>query len=751
MIAPILRFPRHVRMATLGGVGVRLESGKRHTLLRGSLAERLAPLLRRGATRAALREALAPSFSTAAVDLALDQLLTARLVVERTAGRDDHDSGLWELAGLDPEAVGDAMRSRPVRLMSVGDPGPGTAALAEAAREQGLLIGTDGGQEALRVVTVDDFLDPRLTPLHAEALEGPTPWMVARLTGASAWISPVMEAGRDGCWLCLTQRLRSHRETDPLLAGGATEQCPVRGRDIGSATATGLAARLAVLRAARWIAGLREPAPTLLSFDALTLETGSHHVIRRPQCPGCGDPSMMAAQAHRPLELRSRTAAPDTDGGYRAGGPDRLLRTYGHLISPVTGVVTRLDRMDTRSDLLHVYTAGHNFATSRPRETDSVRRVLRTESAGKGMTDVQARAGALGEAVERYSGVWQGDEAYVTASARSLGDDAVALDTLQHFSARQFREREHWRRQGNGFTWVPDPLDETREISWTPVWSLTENRHKYVPSSYLYYRFPTPPGPVHAVAHSNGNAAGSSPEDAVLQGFFELVERDSVALWWYNRVRRPAVRLDDATLPYLARWRDAYAARDREVWVLDLTSDLGIPVAAAVSRRVGGGSEDILFGFGAHVDPSVAVSRAVTEMNQFLAQLIEFRSGPHRAQGGPDAHWWDTATLENQPYLAPDGWSDLLTGPHRRPTGETDLSAELERARGLVEEKGMEMLVLDQTRPDIALPVVKVMVPGLRSFWPQFAPGRLYDVPVALGWVTAKTPEAELNPVPMFL
>ncbi|WP_345621270.1 TOMM precursor leader peptide-binding protein [Streptomyces ziwulingensis] len=747
-------------MATHSGTGVRLVSRERHTLLRGPIGELLAPLLRRGATRAALREALAASFAAAAVDRALDQLLAAGLVVERAAGREDHDSGLWELAGLDPEAVGDAMRSRVVRLIPVGDPGPGTAALTEAAREQGLLLDSDSdtdgdsdrsGVVALRIVTVDDFLDPRLLPLHAQALDDSTAWMVVRPAGASAWISPVMEADRGPCWLCLTQRLRSHRDTDTLLAAGGTEQYPVRGTDTGSATATGVAARLAVLRAARWIAGLREPTPTLLSFDALTLETGSHRVTRRPQCPGCGDPGMVAAQAHRPLEPRGRATAPDTDGGYRASGPDHLLRTYGHLISPVTGVVTRLDRMETHSDLLHVYTAGHNFATSRPRGGESVRRVLRTESAGKGMTDAQARASALGEAIERYCGVWQGDEARVTASLRALGDDAVRLDTLQHFSARQFREREEWRRRGTGFTWVPDPLDETREISWTPVWSLTENRHKYVPTSYLYYRFPAEPGPVHAVAHSNGNAAGASREDAILQGFLELVERDSVALWWYNRVRRPGVRLDDTAQPYLARWRDVYAARDREVWVLDLTSDLGIPVAAAVSRRVGGGSEDILFGFGAHVDPAVAVSRALTEMNQFLAQLIEFRSGPHQAQGGPDAHWWRTATLENQPHLAPDGWSDLLTGPHRRPAGRHDLSAELARARALVGERGMELLVLDQTRPDIALPVVKVMVPGLRSFWPQFAPGRLYDVPVSLGWVTARTPESELNPVPMFL
>jgi hypothetical protein len=51
--------------------------------------------------------------------------------------------------------------------------------------------------------------------------------------------------------------------------------------------------------------------------------------------------------------------------------------------------------------------------------------------------------------------------------------------------------------------------------------------------------------------------------------------------------------------------------------------------------------------------------------------------------------------------------------------------------------------VLDQTRPDIGLPVVKTIVPGMRHFWPRYAPGRLYD-PAAL------VPEDEFNPVPIF-
>ena len=58
---------------------------------------------------------------------------------------------------------------------------------------------------------------------------------------------------------------------------------------------------------------------------------------------------------------------------------------------------------------------------------------------------------------------------------------------------------------------------------------------------------------------------------------------------------------------------------------------------------------------------------------------------------------------------------------------------------------------LDQTRPDIGMPVVKVVVPGLRHFWARYAPGRLFDVPVRQGWLDRALAEHELNPVPVFV
>jgi ribosomal protein S12 methylthiotransferase accessory factor len=112
--------------------------------------------------------------------------------------------------------------------------------------------------------------------------------------------------------------------------------------------------------------------------------------------------------------------------------------------------------------------------------------------------------------------------------------------------------------------------------------------------------------------------------------------------------------------------------------------------------------------------------------------------------------WWKSATLANQPYLA---------ASPREPTRydasavqwREDIRDDLSWCQASVERLGLELLVLDQTRPDTGLSVVKVIVPGLRHFWARFAPGRLYDVPPRLGWIDEPLAEAELNPIPIFI
>jgi len=65
----------------------------------------------------------------------------------------------------------------------------------------------------------------------------------------------------------------------------------------------------------------------------------------------------------------------------------------------------------------------------------------------------------------------------------------------------------------------------------------------------------------------------------------------------------------------------------------------------------------------------------------------------------------------------------------------------------LAKRAGYDFLVLDHTRPDIGVPVARVIVPGLRHFYRRFAPGRLYDVPVKLGLLDRPRSEVEFNPI----
>ena len=180
--------------------------------------------------------------------------------------------------------------------------------------------------------------------------------------------------------------------------------------------------------------------------------------------------------------------------------------------------------------------------------------------------------------------------------------------------------------------------------------------------------------------------------------------------------------------------------------MLDLTGDLGIPVFAAVSRRTDGAEERILYGFGCHFDPRIAALRAVCEANQLIPLFHASASGEAENEDIWIGRWLKSAVISDFPHMVPNPvLSDHTSETYRVPATD-DVRDDIELARSLVESKGLEFLVLDQTRPDIGMPVVKVIVPGMRHFWRRLAPGRLYDVPVQMGWLEQPLSEADLNP-----
>jgi YcaO-like protein with predicted kinase domain len=437
-------------------------------------------------------------------------------------------------------------------------------------------------------------------------------------------------------------------------------------------------------------------------------------------------------RAPSPLTLEKRAKKFTVDGGHRSRLPEDVLRKYIHLVGR-SGIIEELERGHRDPcGLVHVC-----VARLRPALGDS--RVgswkgLRAPCVGKGMTEAQAQASALGEALERYSGIFRGNEIQVKASYRELRHQAIHPNVCMNFSARQYREREEYNRRDAEHNWVPEPFDEQREIEWTPAWSLTEEQFKYVATASCYFGYPFAAHHDFCRPDSNGNAAGSNLEEAVLQGFLEVVERDAVALWWYNRVQRPRVELASFGEAYFQALGELYRILGREMHLLDISADYPIPVFAAVSRGKKE-EEDLLLGFGAHLEPRIAIARALTEMNQFLPEAIAGRK-PRFFVGAP---------LEGA-FLVPDPSAVIKTLRDYPRLDSEDLRKDVRTCVELARERGMETLVLDQTRSDAEMRVVKVFVPGMRPWWARFAPGRIYDVPVELGWQAGRLTEEQLNP-----
>jgi ribosomal protein S12 methylthiotransferase accessory factor len=711
-------------------------SGRRH--------KEIAPYLNGTHTVMDIAAALKGKQSLSEIFYVLKQLQAQGCVVEANGDMPAAQRAFFHALDLDDHAALSRLQQTPVALSAVGE--VDLQPLRQALQREGIVEGN--GENGVQVVVVDDYLREELADLNRDALRSGRPWMPVKLVGSTSWIGPLFQPGESACWACLAQRLRANRQVESYLARKSARSGPIVTSLAATPLTVATAANLATTEIVKWLAGddKERLVNQLITFDHLNMELESHTVVRRPQCAVCGDPEATAHQA--PVTLNG-VQSPAYAPGLRTRGPQETFEQFKHHISPITGIVTGLN--DTTWDengLVYNYAAGHYF----PLVVDSVywlQQNVKSHTGGKGISPMQAKVSAIGEAIERYSTIYWGYEPAVRSTYQDIASSAIHPHDCLGYSKSQYANRETLNQQLNrgSYQVLPVPFDETVEVDWVPVWSLTQDEPRHVLATLCYYGHPDSRYFFNTI-DSNGVAAGNSLEEAILYGFGELVERDSVAIWWYNRVARPAVDLDTLGNPYLSRLEQYYDTIGREFWVLDITTDLNIPAFAAISRRVDSPVEDIIYGFGAHLDPAVAIMQAITEMNQCLPAVKETNKDGTTAYKwqNRDAHeWWQEATVDNQPYLRPDPSLPAKRLSDYPALQQKSLQENVSQCVHLAQEAGLETLALDLTRPDIGMNVCRVIVPGLRHFWRRLGPGRLYEAPVKLGWLEQPRREEEMN------
>lgn len=711
-----------------------LYSENRKFFLRGALYCALAEHIAAGDDQASIFDALAAEFSVAKIEEAFKRLVDRRFVVPSDAPQ-DVTAAYWASLGLDPVAAAENLLKIGVGIESLGV--PGKAELADALRGFGVRV-VDGAGD-LTVALVEDYLDARLATFNDIRLQKKADWLPFQPTGLFPLVGPIFSPGSGPCWRCLSDRMKWNRQVKAFLdrkAARCVAASPLGAEPLGRSGVS-----LAAVEIGKAIAsGFRtDLSQHIVSLDMLGSEVARHYVPARPQCPICGAaPLRDPGRAPIPIRLRAGGRIVVTSGGYRSMTPAETVARHRKHVSPLTGVVSHLERIKSDQPLDASFVARHNFSPS-PETVDALQAGLSGDSYGKGSMAEQGEASALMEAIERYCGIFQGDEIRVTRRFVDFSaGEAIHPEEIVHFSDAQYERRAHDGCSGDE---APRRFDPSADIEWSPVWSLRDDRFKYAPTGLLYF-FHDSSCANRLSADSNGCAAGNTLEEAILQGFLELVERDAYAIWWYNRLRAPEIDLDRLGDSYVCDLRAAFAAMGRDIWALNVTTDIGIPVVIAVAHWKDDGREFIEVAAGAHFDPRIATLRAMTELNQFLA-IERLRGQP---EGVGDDYGNDPLPLRKHAYLRPEGKARFGRSPFKD-FATRDRREQIRACVAHMAKKGFDFLVLDQTRPDIEVPVVRVIVPGLRHFYRRFGPGRLYDTPVAMGLRGRPTRERDLNPL----
>ena len=231
-------------------------------------------------------------------------------------------------------------------------------------------------------------------------------------------------------------------------------------------------------------------------------------------------------------------------------------------------------------------------------------------------------------------------------------------------------------------------------------------------------------------ATSNGLASGNHLLEAISHAICEVIERDATALWSLRPAQhRARTRVDLTTVddPDCRSVLDAYERSGLDVGVWELTSDVGLASfrCAVVDRDDGplavGHSGT---GMGCHCDRSIALFRALSEAAQSRLTYIAGSRDDllHEHYSDVQRHVSRRRIREQLASEPPArSFHDAPTVAHAG-IGD-DVAWQVDRLRGA----GIDaVFVVDLTRPEFGIPVVRVLVPGLEGVAtaPGYVPGR---------------------------
>jgi YcaO-like protein with predicted kinase domain len=327
---------------------------------------------------------------------------------------------------------------------------------------------------------------------------------------------------------------------------------------------------------------------------------------------------------------------------------------------------------------------------------------------GKGLELPQAMTSALMEAAEGFHAEDIGPVRH--AAFRDIARSATVVDPASLCAgARAF--------------------DAAAPTDWIEGYDLLRGEACWVPAEIVHtdYTLPQPDG--YFLAGSNGLASGNHLTEAVTAALYELAERDAIALWMVRPLEeRVGCALDLASVddPDCRALFHRYAAAEIDVRVWSATTDIGIAAFLCEIRDPASAEQHLpsrFHGSGCHADRGIALVRALTEAAQTrLTYIAGIRDDLSPAEYAP----LPGDDLRDALYEALARETRPLAFAAEPSFASDDLAQDLRQAVACLAAAGIDrVIVVDLTRPDFLVPVVRLVIPGLEwdPHHPNYRPG----------------------------
>ena len=320
---------------------------------------------------------------------------------------------------------------------------------------------------------------------------------------------------------------------------------------------------------------------------------------------------------------------------------------------------------------------------------------------GKGISKDHAKASAMMEGFERYSAEKQESDDTIFATPNEIGEKGEYIEPKSLNLPQKFEKAD---------------LGDTK-FEWNLAHDIITGNDYYFLSNAVFHPY-NHDSDVESLfkSNTNGLASGNVLEEAILHGIFEVIERDAWSIFEMTHKNYSQINIDSIESDLINEIIDKFESQGIKIKLMDFTADINIPtIAASADDTVTRDAGLLTLGIGTHLDPEVAILRALTEVAQSRAtQINGAREDTVRADFAREAGYERMKRI-NKYYFRQEEEQINLSDIENKSTTSIDEDIDIVKEE-LIANDIKHVLYTDLTRPEVDVSVVRVIIPEMEVY-----------------------------------